>query len=312
MVDKLFDESLEFFKKPIAEKAVPDSTWEGTKNRGYDALFGAGKSGDNANKRGNLNEGMQFSNWKSDYSLDQGLPAYWQERKDFISHFAFECSRVVARLLTLFAKGLDLPADSFTQFHKPGFLSGTALRTQYYPPLNNFPDLSPDDSRNRSHSDFSTMAILWQKKYPGLQVLRPQAVKAELKAIADPTWKLNGLVEETAGWIDVPMKEDCILMNVGNVLEYWSGGRFRANIHRVVCPKEMDIGRQTIVFFAHPKFDTVMEDMTKKGMELNTDRFTAEEHMHLALGGDYGDRWTDKEMVGVVGVTTRNLGVAVA
>ena len=39
-----------------------------------------------------------------------------------------------------------------------------------------------------------------------------------------PVHKLNGMMDETNdGWIDAPVHDDMILMNVGNCLEYLSG-----------------------------------------------------------------------------------------
>ena len=53
-------------------------------------------------------------------------------------------------------------------------------------------------------------------------------------------------------WYQVPVVEDCLVVNVGEVLTKMSGGRFRSTIHRV-----MDIGRDrfSMPFFFEPNFD---------------------------------------------------------
>jgi isopenicillin N synthase-like dioxygenase len=46
------------------------------------------------------------------------------------------------------------------------------------------------------------------------------------------------------------------VVNIGNMMECWSGGRFRSTMHRVHPP----IGRErfSIAYFAAPDYDTVI------------------------------------------------------
>lgn len=52
-------------------------------------------------------------------------------------------------------------------------------------------------------------------------------------------------------WIDVPVIEDAVLVNVGDILDFWTNGRFKSSVHRVVVPRseEKAAGRFSIVFF---------------------------------------------------------------
>lgn len=53
-----------------------------------------------------------------------------------------------------------------------------------------------------------------------------------------------------------------ILVNMGDLFEFWTNGLFRSAVHRVVFPKEARRGgedRYSIAFFCHPVDDTVLE-----------------------------------------------------
>ena len=40
-------------------------------------------------------------------------------------------------------------------------------------------------------------------------------------------------------WVDVPPVPDCLILNVGDLLERWTNGQFKATLHRVVnCGRE--------------------------------------------------------------------------
>lgn len=39
-------------------------------------------------------------------------------------------------------------------------------------------------------------------------------------------------------WNDCPSKPGCIIVNIGDTLQYWSDGLFKSNFHRVRLPRE--------------------------------------------------------------------------
>ena len=61
-----------------------------------------------------------------------------------------------------------------------------------------------------AHSDFECFTILLQGG-PGLQVMNAEDV-----------------------WIEAPPIEGCFIVNIGDIFEAWSGGRFKSTQHRVV------------------------------------------------------------------------------
>jgi isopenicillin N synthase-like dioxygenase len=53
-------------------------------------------------------------------------------------------------------------------------------------------------------------------------------------------------------WLDVPPRDDALVVNFGQVLERWSGGRIRATEHRVLGAGEE---RHAIAFFYEARAD---------------------------------------------------------
>jgi isopenicillin N synthase-like dioxygenase len=106
------------------------------------------------------------------------------------------------RLLRGFAQALDLPKDYFDQYvtYPP-----SQLRLIHYP----YDDGASDASGIGAHTDYECFTLLLPTA-PGLELLN------------------------MAGeWMDVPLVDGAFVINIGDMLEYWSGGRFVATSHRV-------------------------------------------------------------------------------
>jgi isopenicillin N synthase-like dioxygenase len=109
------------------------------------------------------------------------------------------------RLFEAFAIALGLPDDFFLKMVNK---APSQLRLLHYPPN----DL-PMDNTNLgigAHSDFECFTILHQLA-PGLQVM-------------------NAADE----WVEAPPIEGSFIVNVGDLMEGWTNGRFKATQHRVV------------------------------------------------------------------------------
>jgi isopenicillin N synthase-like dioxygenase len=109
------------------------------------------------------------------------------------------------RLFEAFALALDLPEDFFLKLANK---APSQLRLLHYPPNDR-----PMDNRNLgigAHSDFECFTILHQQA-PGLQVM-------------------NAADE----WVAAPPLPGTFIVNIGDLLEGWTNGRFKATQHRVV------------------------------------------------------------------------------
>jgi isopenicillin N synthase-like dioxygenase len=109
------------------------------------------------------------------------------------------------RLFRAFALRLQLPEDFFDRVtRKPP----SQLRLLHYPP-NSLP-MNKDHLGIGAHSDFECFTILHQGG-PGLQVMNT----------ADE-------------WIEAPPIPGTFIVNIGDLLEGWTNGRFKATQHRVI------------------------------------------------------------------------------
>ncbi|MBU2869582.1 2OG-Fe(II) oxygenase family protein [Colwellia sp. E2M01] len=137
-----------------------------------------------------------------------------------------ELSRV---LFKGFALALDLPEDTFTKhLTQPP----SQLRLIHY--FDN-PEAKETDSGIGAHTDYEFFTILLPTA-PGLQVL-------------------NGASE----WINVPIVDGCFVINIGDMMETVTNGRYVATSHRVRQVKEE---RYSFPFFSSLDYNTIVEPNT--------------------------------------------------
>ena len=137
-------------------------------------------------------------------------------------------TNVTLRLLEAFAMALELEEDAFTRsFHQ--HLSNISLH--HYPARPQAMALPPDDVL--PHRDSNMITVLLPGEVGGLQVQHP-----------------NG------NWMDVPHREDRLVVNIGDELEILSGGRFASTLHRIHPPRQC--ARCSIGFFAVPDEDAIV------------------------------------------------------
>ena len=119
------------------------------------------------------------------------------------------------------------------------------------------------------HTDFGAVTILLQDTTPGLEVLHNDQ------------------------WIPVPPKEDALVVNVGDMLSLWTGGRYRSSVHRVVS-KPGGGERFSVVFFLDGRLDCVLGDLGGRGKgegdggRKGGEVLTVEGHMLKRMGMSYG------------------------
>ena len=61
--------------------------------------------------------------------------------------------------------------------------------------------------------------------------------------------------DDQGNWIPVFIKEDAMIVNVGDFIEIFSNGYFRSSLHRVKAPDNMQEDRYSCVHFVHPRGD---------------------------------------------------------
>ena len=133
----------------------------------------------------------------------------------------------IAELLAL---SLGLRRDYFEAFFdRPLEL----MNFNYYHATKSAPDLGKFGCG--SHTDYGMITILMTDQVPGLQV-----------------WG-----RETEEWIHVePSTKNHFVVNVGDMLERWTRGRYVSNLHRVINSKGEE--RMSIAFFFEPNVDSLI------------------------------------------------------
>jgi isopenicillin N synthase-like dioxygenase len=129
------------------------------------------------------------------------------------------------RMLPVYARALDLPADWFAPFFADDahFIN----RNAHYAPGEH----EEGQYGLGAHVDHGFMTFLPMSEVPGLEVMT-----------------------QDGRWIAVPYVAGGMLVNTGEFLNRWSNGRFIATPHRVVAPA---CDRYALTFFYSPADETV-------------------------------------------------------
>lgn len=156
-----------------------------------------------------------------------------------ITAYYMSMERVARVLMQSVARGLELEEHYFDGAFRRGL---STLRLLRYPvrtsqDLDSCKDADlwvPDGEHRRhvvgaAHTDSGFMTLLAQDEVPGLQARASEG-----------------------GWIEVPPHENSLVVNFGQVLEAWSGGRIKATEHRVLGVGQL---RYSIPFFYEARAD---------------------------------------------------------
>jgi isopenicillin N synthase-like dioxygenase len=147
--------------------------------------------------------------------------------------------RVASLLGGCFGAALDQADDFYaTHFARPT----SRLKVNHYPPQEN--PQSVDNIGVIPHSDSGAFTILWQDTNGGLEVC-----------------------SKNGEWVGAPPLDDSFVVNIGDILQYWSNGRYSSTPHRVINRNGVD--RYSIPYFVNPGADTEISALD------DNNRFTA-------------------------------------
>lgn len=256
-----------FFELPDAVKQQYDGSSTGGQ-RGY---TGKGKEHAAGRNVGDLKEfyhiGKYLPNDASDHYQANIFP---NEAPDFKTQtlFAYDKLEAIGKsMLSAIALYLGLSEAHFEDKVNKGI---SILRPLHYFPIEN-PDAVPDGAvRAAEHGDINLITLLMGASAEGLQVKRRD--------------------EE---WIPITAVEDCLIVNVGDMLQRYTNGKLKSTIHRVVNPpkKEMKKPRYSIPFFMHanPNMDLtclpscVSEQTPKKYNDITAEGFLMQRLQEIGL-----------------------------
>jgi isopenicillin N synthase-like dioxygenase len=118
------------------------------------------------------------------------------------------------------------------------------------------------------HTDFGALTILAQDAAGGLQVRDPGGA-----------------------WIDVPPKPGAFVVNTGDAVPVWSGGRWRSTPHRVVNPQGRE--RYSVAYFFDPNFDAHIAPLDPAHAPADMAGFRFGDHVMGQLDATYDYREAD-------------------
>jgi len=155
----------------------------------------------------------------------------WPEQLPFfekkINEYYDLCTQVGMNVISFIEHSLKLSKNFFSdKFDYPMSL----LRCNYYPPRKSM--LSNKDYGIAPHTDYGCLTILLTDNNPGLEIKNPS-----------DEWEL------------VLPKEEEIIVNFGDMIEFWSNKKIKATSHRVFGNSDE---RFSVPFFFNPQYDTII------------------------------------------------------
>ncbi|KAL7625083.1 hypothetical protein AAE478_004297 [Parahypoxylon ruwenzoriense] len=304
-IDNVFNVSRTLFEAPLEEKQrckieKNNQGWSGMHTETLDPK---------SQRVGDFKEGFNFGtfeNGKATQPIPQSIEPYQAQ----LATFREACHDLCRKLLLLFGVGLGVdPPGFFTDAHAPGAPSGSILRFLYYPPPDTTATASREDGdvRAGAHSDYGSVTLLFRLRgQAGLEILEPR----------------------TGAWAPVPVtppgtETDAappILVNIGDLLSYWTNGLLRSTVHRVTFSSSPSPSpgttttnggestadpRYSVVYFCHPADDTPLSAVPSRRVashgttasDGNAARarevLTAREHLQMRLRATYLQMYGD-------------------
>lgn len=164
-------------------------------------------------------------------------PAEVPKLRELFTAWTSQMKALSDDLLALMAASLgSAPADN--PFADLAGNSTWTSNINHYPPMTVVGEPEPGQFRIGPHTDFGTVTIL--DREPGAGGLQVHS--------------------DEGGWADAPYDPSALTVNIGDLLEYWSGGRWPAGRHRVLPPQpdapEEDL--VSLIFFYELDHDAVV------------------------------------------------------
>ncbi|HEV3382560.1 MAG TPA: 2-oxoglutarate and iron-dependent oxygenase domain-containing protein [Trebonia sp.] len=197
-------------------------------------------------------------------------PAELPELRTAVEVYTGCLLRVARAVNELLAVTLGLPADFFTaRAERATWTQNLSL----YPSLNAVGGVAAGQFRNGPHTDLGTFTVL--SRQPGVGCLQGH--------------------DDHAGWFAPPHDPDSFIVNLGDLMELWTDGRWRALRHRVLppSPSAPDEELLSLVFFFETDPDTIIEPLPApmgggRGLAPARARQTVLDKLGVATGGEDG------------------------
>lgn len=177
--------------------------------------------------------------------------------KQPLTTYYAEMQTLSLKVLEIIAHGMPYGNDVFNEFVSNDPIA--ALRLLHYPP-----QASSDAKQfgSGAHTDFGAITLLLQDQNHGLQVQNP----------------------DNREWVPIPPNAEAYVVNLGDMLSRWTGGRYKSNLHRVLNKGGKD--RYSVPFFFDGNLDAKLRPFD--GGEVDGEVLTVEDHMRERFATTYG------------------------
>ena len=168
-------------------------------------------------------------------------PTLWPKingfREIWESYYS-EMENLAKRIMSAFAEALDLEHHYFDDFINNPI---SALRALHYPATKN--KIFEKQQRAGAHTDYGSLTILLpQADTSGLQIMKKNS------------------------WIDVPAIKGCFVINIGDLMELWTAGRWVSTLHRVVAKPDQS-ARKSLAYFHQPDWESIIKPINSDSDE---------------------------------------------
>jgi isopenicillin N synthase-like dioxygenase len=264
ILDTLVRLSRSFFDLHEDEKLRVHMSRGGRAWRGYFPVGGELTSG-----RPDLKEGLYFGEELSedDERVRARMPLHGRNVfpevpgfREAVLDYMSALTGLGHRLMTSIGRGLKLGDNYFVDRYtgNPTVL----FRIFNYP--SSAPDAQADSRGVGEHTDYGLLTLLYQDEVGGLQV------------------------KHRSGWIDVPHVPGSFVINVGDMLERITSGRYTSALHRVI--NRSGRPRISMPFFFDPRFDAVLQPIPSLERALRREQVERWDGLDLRdVHGTYGD-----------------------
>ncbi|KAJ3106509.1 hypothetical protein HDU96_008202 [Phlyctochytrium bullatum] len=153
--------------------------------------------------------------------------------KETYEEYVKQMKRLGAAVMQGIARARGLEPTYFEKFYSESYW---CMRSIYYPPLDaTLAERKPGDFGCGEHTDYGCLTFVNCEDVKGALEVRNRA----------------------GAWIKAdPLAEDSFIVNVGDMLSYWSNGLYRSTPHRVQSVAGTD--RVSVPFFFEPNYDAVI------------------------------------------------------
>jgi len=223
LVTRMADQAKLFFARPMDQKMriVLDQRMRGYLPLNYRSYEGESRAGTSHQ------EGYWIGHEEPLSATDPLVgPNQWPEGLPDLRPTMLEYFIAVEELSRVLQRGFALALGLATDFFQALFSTpNSRLKLNHYPPQD-APE-AENDIGVVPHSDSGGFTILWQDDNGGFEVQR-----------------------KSGEWVGAPPIDDTFVINLGNVMQIWTNGRFSSTPHRVINRFGRD--RYSVPLFVNP------------------------------------------------------------